>query len=114
MTPMNSNRRTGRRYDREFKNNAVALVQGGRIVTEVARDLGVSKWSLGHWTREARNGQPLPEPGTLSAASAEQRELRRLRQEVEYVSRQRDILKKPWASCQRRGRRTLYADGKAP
>lgn len=57
MTAMNSNRRTGRRYDREFKNNAVALVQSGRTVTEVARDLGVSKWSLGHWAREARNGR---------------------------------------------------------
>jgi transposase-like protein len=30
----------------------------------------------------------------LSAESPEQRELRRLRQEIEYVSRQRDILKK--------------------
>ena len=38
---MNSNR-SGRRYDREFKNNAVALVRGGRTITEVARDLGVS------------------------------------------------------------------------
>ena len=48
MTAMNSSR-TGRRYDREFKNNAIALVRGGRTVTGVARDLGVSKWSLGRW-----------------------------------------------------------------
>jgi hypothetical protein len=47
-TAMNNNR-SGRRYDREFKKNAVALVRGGRTITEVARDLGVSKWSLGHW-----------------------------------------------------------------
>lgn len=96
MTAMNSNRRTGRRHDREFKNknNAVALVQSGRTVTEVARDLGVSKGSPGHWAREPRNGQPLREPGTLGAESPGQRELRRLRQEVGYVGRQRDILKK--------------------
>lgn len=94
MTAMNSDRRTGRRYGREFKNNAVALVQSGRTITEVARDLGVSKWSLGHWARAARNGQPLREPGTLGAESAAQRELRRLRQEVEHVGRQRDGLKK--------------------
>ena len=49
-TAMNRNR-SGRRYDREFKNNAVALVRGGRTITEVARDLGVSKWSLRHWVR---------------------------------------------------------------
>ena len=54
---MNSNS-SGRRYDREFKNNAVALVRGGRTITEVARDLGVSKWSLGRWVR-AEEGQAL-------------------------------------------------------
>jgi len=55
-TAMNSNR-SGRRYDREFKNNAVALVRGGRTITEVARDLGVSKWSLGHWVRRAEEAR---------------------------------------------------------
>jgi transposase-like protein len=35
---MNRNR-SGRRYDREFKNNAVPLVRGGRTINEVARDL---------------------------------------------------------------------------
>jgi transposase-like protein len=41
---------SGRRYDREFKHNAVALVRGGRTITEVARDLGVSKWeSIKKW-----------------------------------------------------------------
>ena len=90
---MKSNR-SGRRYDREFKNDAVALVHGGRTITEVARDLGVSKWSLGHWVRRAEEGQMLSEPKTLALETPEQRELRRLRQELEYVSRQRDILKK--------------------
>ena len=48
---------SGRRYDREFKNNAVALVRGGRTITEVARDLGVSKWSLGHWVGGPRRAR---------------------------------------------------------
>ncbi len=38
-TAMNRNR-SGRRYDREFKNNAVALVHAGRTITEVARARG--------------------------------------------------------------------------
>ena len=95
---MKSNR-SGRRYDREFKSNAVALVRGGRTITEVARDLGVSKWSLGHWVRRAEDGQMLREPKTLALETPEQRELRRLRQELEYVSRQRDILKKALGIC---------------
>lgn len=89
-----NNKRNGRRYDREFKAGAVALVNSGRTITDVARDLGVSKWSLGNWVAKARNGHPPGEPKTLSIETPEQRELRRLRQELEYVSRQRDILKK--------------------
>ncbi len=90
---MNSSR-SGRRYDREFKHNAVALVRSGRTIPEVARNLGVTKWSLGRWFEQAKTGQTLSEPKTLAVETFEQRELRRLRQELEYVSRQRDILKK--------------------
>src|SRR4029077_15925314 len=107
---MKSNR-SGRRYDREFKSNAVALVRGGRTITEGARDLGVSKWSLGHWVRRAEDGQMLSEPKTLALETPEQREVRRLRQELEYVSRQRDILKKALGIC---SAETLHGDGKAP
>ena len=86
--------RCGRRYDREFKNNAVALVRSGRKISEVSRDLGVGAWSLMRWVKQTNNGGSLNEPGTLAKESADQRELRRLRQELDYVSRQRDILKK--------------------
>ena len=83
-----------RRYDQEFKENAVALIQSGRSITEVSRDLGVSHWSLSRWLKGAQSGQVLSEPGTLSSETPEQRELRRLRQENDYLRRQRDILKK--------------------
>src|SRR3989442_7496715 len=86
--------RFARRYDREFKQNAVALIEGGRSISEVARDLGVSHWSLSRWVKDAQSGQKLSEPKTLSAENPEQRELRRLRQENDYLRRQRDILKK--------------------
>ena len=83
-----------RRYDREFKQNAVALIQSGRSITEVSRDLGVSHWSLSRWLKDAQSGQVLSEPKRLSSETPEQRELRRLRQENDYLRRQRDILKK--------------------
>ena len=87
----------GRRYDAEFKENAVALVNAGRPIVEVARDLGVSIWSLRHWVARKSNGQALSQPSTLANESAEQRENRRLKQEIEYLRRQRDILKKALA-----------------
>ena len=91
---MTDNSACGRRYDREFKQNAVALVRGGKSISQVARDLGVSQWSLGRWVAAANGGQIQSEPKTLAAETDEQRELRRLRQEVDYLREQRDILKK--------------------
>ena len=87
-------KKSGRRYDREFKENAVALVRDGRSATQVARDLGVSTWSLNRWVAQAKAGTALNEPNTLTVETPEQRELRRLRQQVAYLERQRDILKK--------------------
>ena len=89
---MKESNATGRRYDREFKQNAVELVRAGRTVSRVARDLGVSTWSLGRWVQAANGGQAQSEPKTLAAETDEQRELRRLRQEVDYLRQQRDIL----------------------
>src|SRR4029079_18813652 len=84
----------GRRYDRAFKEDAVALVASGRAQREVARDLAIPVGSLNNWVRLARSGQPLPQSGNLTPEPQEQRELRRLRQENEYLRRQREILKK--------------------
>ena len=94
------NNKFARRYDRELKENAVALVLKGRTQSEVSRDLGVSAWSLGKWVKRARAGQVLSHPKTLDSESAEQRELRRLRAEVDYLRQQREILKK---ACGRGG-----------
>src|SRR5437870_1289220 len=93
MQEMNKTR-SGRRYDREFKENAVALVRSGKTLVEVARDLGVSTWSLRRWVEQIDKGQALGEPRTVSVETPEQREMRRLRQENDYLRRQRDILKK--------------------
>lgn len=96
---------TGRRYDAEFKDNAVALVRSGRTISQVACDLGCGIWTLSRWVAAKRKGQPLGEPKTLQAESAAERENRRLRQELEYVRRQRDILKKALA---------IVSDGNLP
>jgi transposase len=37
------------RYSDEFKHEAVALVQGGRTIEEVAVTLGVAPGTLWHW-----------------------------------------------------------------
>ena len=94
---METKSKFARRYDAEFKHNAVALVQAGRLIKDVARDLGVSTWSLRDWIDRQRNGAALSEPKTLASETPDQRELRRLQQENDYLRRQRDILKKALA-----------------
>ncbi|MBU6182196.1 MAG: transposase [Verrucomicrobia bacterium] len=70
--------RYARRYDREFKENAVALVESGREIKEVARDLGISHWSLKNWCKLALSGKEQTQAGTLEAESSTQREIWRL------------------------------------
>ena len=94
---METKSKFARRYDAEFKRNAVALVQSGRSLGEVCRDLGCSSWSLGRWGAIEKCAGALTEPKTLIAETPEQRENRRLKQEVDCLRRQRDILKKALA-----------------
>jgi transposase len=50
-----------RKYDREFKLEAVRLVtQGGRPVSEVARDLGIHENLLYNWRKNIWTIQPMP------------------------------------------------------
>jgi transposase-like protein len=83
-----------RRYDREFKENAVALVTGGKTITEVARDLGVSHWSLNRWVHIAREGRGQSQVGTVAMESCEQREMRR--QRLQQVSRGEFCMVSDW------------------
>jgi transposase len=64
---METKSKFARRYDAEFKDNAVALVLTGRSITEVARDLGCSTWSLERWVAIKKSGGTLVEPQTLAA-----------------------------------------------
>ena len=86
-----------RRYDAEFTQNAVALVQSGRSISEVCRDLGCANWSLGRWVYAAHNGAAQTQPQTWANETPEPREIRRLKQDNDYLRRQRDILKKALA-----------------
>ena len=83
-----------RQFDRAFKVEAVRLViEEGRPVAAVARDLGIGENLLHRWKQQFtdRPGQAFVGTGNLSP---EQAELRRLRRELTDVTEERDILKK--------------------
>ena len=92
-----------RRFDKQFKMDAVRLVtEGGRRVTEVARDLGISVNAIYHWKCQlAKDGESaFPGKGHLKP---EDEELRRLRKELADVKEERDILKKAIAYFTKHG-----------
>ena len=98
-------RRCGRRFDAEFKARAVELFKGsGKPMSVVARELGISVWSLARWKQMSQGGRlKMPEPGGKAPAGELEAEVRRLRQENEYLKRQREILKKAIAICSKEG-----------
>ena len=83
-------------YSRDFKVETVKLVtEHGYKPTEAAQRLGISISAISKWKRELEaEGTPeaaFPGKGYLKPADAE---LRNLRNELERVKRERDILKK--------------------
>ena len=100
MNAMNKNSGSnGRRFDEEFRREAVALLEKGRSATQLARELGVSTWSLCQWKKRygsRATGARAAKSGSKGSASevALADEVLRLRAELHAVSRQRDILKK--------------------
>jgi transposase len=88
-------RRSRRRFTDEFKSGAVRLVvDEGRTVGSVARELDLNPSSLGEWVKFAeaeRTG------GRTGLTRAEREELTRLRKENRRLLMEREILKKATA-----------------
>jgi transposase len=83
-----------RKYDSEFKREAVKLVlEGGRVAAEVAKGLGINENVLYRWIRQYREDPENSFPGK-GKLKPEDEELRLLRRELADVKEERDILKK--------------------
>lgn len=78
-------------HSQEFKIKAVELSQKRGSLTEVARELSISRESLRNWKKAYKAGTLTIENGSKSV---EQEELIRLRKELYETKLERDILKK--------------------
>jgi transposase len=85
-----------KRYDEEFKRQAVELViHSGKTQAQVARELGVSEYSLTLWKRaELGHLKPAQLEGEQMSPEQMVERIRQLQKENEYLKRQREILKK--------------------
>ena len=85
-------RRAKRQFTDEFKAGAVRLVlEEGKRVAEVARDLGLTPSTLRVWVERARADRT---SGKTGLTTDERAELAALRKEMRVVRMERDILKK--------------------
>lgn len=88
-------KRARRSFTHEFKDGAVRLViDEGRTVAQVARDLDLTQSALGGWVKQARADRS---KGKTGLTTAEREELARLRRENRQLKTERALLKK-WAA----------------
>ena len=72
-----------RKYDEDYKREAVKKIHDGQSVASVARELGVAESLLHNWKRQA-----------VETGSDSEREVLALRKKLREVEMERDILKK--------------------
>jgi transposase len=86
-----SKRRPRRRFDDNFKAQAVRLVlDEGQTVARVARDLDLTETALREWVSRARADRT---HGLAGLTTPEREELAKLRREVRILRGEREILK---------------------
>ena len=81
-----------RKFDEDFRHGAVQLVvESGRPIAQVARELGVNEGTLGNWCALERRKR---DQGGAALREDERAELTRLRKEITELRMQRDVLKR--------------------
>ena len=91
---MSENKR--RRYDAEFKRNAIALSEEpGRTAYSVEQSLGISNGMTGKWKRQlTQNGDLAFSGNGVEALTPDQKKIRDLEKRLRDAEMDRDILKK--------------------
>ena len=101
MAETTKRRRPRRQFDDDFKAQAVRLVlDEGKSVGSVARDLDLTETALRDWVKRARADRT---HGKTGLTTAEREELARLRKENRILREEREILRKRQPSSRTSG-----------
>jgi len=100
---------TRRKFDEAFREGAVRIVvETGKPIAQVARELGIHDGTLGNWVAADRRRRA----GDGRLSEDERQELLRLRREVAELTMERDVLKRSvalWVLSRHRDK-THYAE----
>lgn len=95
-------------YSESFRSDAIALARReGVTITQVAKDLGISRPQLSRWVSQDRisKGETVPHSnGSAALISQLREENRQLKRELARVSEEREILRKATAFFARENR----------
>lgn len=80
-----------RKYDSDFKNEVLKMVESGRPVPEIAQSLGIGNNLIYYWMKQAKKGKSTP--GDRSELSFDEEKLA-LQKRVKELEMEREILKK--------------------
>ncbi len=88
-----------RKYDSEFKRNAVLLTEEpGRSVRDVADSLGINPDLIYQWRKTLRKHGEIAFPGNgIPVLTEDQKRIRELEKQLRDAEMERDILKKAMA-----------------
>lgn len=96
MADTSRDRRPRRQFDNDFKAQAVRLVlDEGKTVGSVARDLDLTETALREWVKRARADRT---QGKTGLTTVEREELARLRKKNRILREEQEILEKAAAS----------------
>jgi transposase len=85
---------TRRGFTDEYKADAVSLVvEGGRSVAEVARNIGCHEMTLGRWVRKMKEEKEAEVPASEPLPESERAELIRAREKVRALEDENSHLK---------------------
>lgn len=83
-----------RTYTDQFKQDALKLVESsGKSVSQIARDLGISPYTLHNWVQKARKNRPVTMPDEELTLD-ERGELEELRKTVRRQAQELEVLGK--------------------
>jgi transposase len=83
-----------KKYDKVFKQEAIELFKtSGKKANTIEKELGISHGNLYRWIREMENDPSNAFPGNGNL-KPEDKEIARLKRELDIARQERDILKK--------------------
>lgn len=77
-----------KKFNKEFKDSAVQLVENGKSAAQVARELGLEDWRVQTWVRDSKKKKKNPTDEALLE------ENKRLKKQLAKAQEETEILKK--------------------